>query len=80
MKNYSVYYLLYLTLLDIREMAHETDSRILRLVDAFHGLPLELEALARQDITEEQVRESVKTRAEMFGLQRWLQNQIDNNM
>ena len=80
MKNYSVYYLLYLTLLDIREMAHETDSRILRLVDAFHCLPLELEALANQSITEEQAREFVRTRAEMFGLQGWLQSQIDKNM
>lgn len=80
MNDKEVSQLLYFLLLDIRELARDSDPRILKLVDAFHTLPLELRRLSCGEVTESEAKAFVEQRAELFGLQRWLEGHLQNNI
>jgi len=67
-------------LLEIRDLARETDSRIYKLVDCFHGLPLQLLSMSQGLTTPSQIETKLKERAALFGLEKWLENQIENNL
>lgn len=72
--------LLYLVLLDIRELSREGDSRITRLTDAWHNLPLVLRNVRQGKRDEGELKDHCEERARLFGLEDWLKNHLENNL
>lgn len=67
-------------LLEVRELARETDGKTFRLVDCFHNLPMQLLSLSKGKSTPSQIESDLRERAASFGLDKWLENQIENNL
>jgi hypothetical protein len=72
-----IYRLMYESLLEIRDAARESrDTRIFRLADLLHNVPLQLERVIEGKKTYDQVLQSVRARAKETGCEKWVEQSL----
>lgn len=77
LRRRQIHDLLYMALIEIRQLGGDLKSRpVFGLANLLHNVPLELEQVAKREMTYEELFDSPNVRAKQSKCQKWLDDQI----